>query len=296
MSNRCSSQYCLGLAVAGPTIRSGCGRRAWPLTHPLPPRANAKSVSGQCGGQDSGPVSDLPVKDNARDRPDSPDPRDFAFALLYHQAGLAQLMLTHVLGASLPMAWVADDTGDSSHGHSRELRSWLEERSLHPSCGVIRLAIWFVCQTTESSQPFWTKNQLYDLLRPCIGRESSLQSIRPANGNILALPMRVTCMPTRCQRRTGHSARGVIKPCNGISPKPGISSPFGPAGFHRFTLVVRQGLRPASQQGTMCGHQPLTDLESYREGSSRAEAGCTNPPSAPIPSQPESEKALSHAR
>ena len=45
------------------------------------PRANAKSVSGQCRGQEPGPVSDLPVMDNVRYRPDSPDPRDFAFAL-----------------------------------------------------------------------------------------------------------------------------------------------------------------------------------------------------------------------
>ena len=44
-------------------------------------RANAKSVLGQCGDEDPGPGSDLPVTDNARHRSDSPAPRDFAFAL-----------------------------------------------------------------------------------------------------------------------------------------------------------------------------------------------------------------------
>ena len=68
------------------TIRCG-GSRRWPMRPWNGSRANAKSVSGQCGGQDPGPVSDLPVMDkvmdNARDRPDSPDPRDFAFALVH---------------------------------------------------------------------------------------------------------------------------------------------------------------------------------------------------------------------
>ena len=44
-------------------------------------RANAKSVSEQCRGQNPGSASNLPVTDNVRLRPDSPAPRNFAFAL-----------------------------------------------------------------------------------------------------------------------------------------------------------------------------------------------------------------------
>ena len=69
--------------LVDPQERETEGDRPSPDT----PRANAKSVSGQCGGQDPGPVSALPVMDNARDRPDSPDPRDFAFALHWQLVG-----------------------------------------------------------------------------------------------------------------------------------------------------------------------------------------------------------------
>ena len=83
-----STTRCFPLAWTGTCVSPF--RRPWRCTVPIALgmsmhfacRANAKSVSGQCGGQDPGPVSDLPVMDNARYRPDSPDPRDFAFALI----------------------------------------------------------------------------------------------------------------------------------------------------------------------------------------------------------------------
>ena len=51
-------------------------------------------------------MSDLPVMDNARDRPDSPDPRDFAFALLHERATTVTESLGPVAIVTTPMALV----------------------------------------------------------------------------------------------------------------------------------------------------------------------------------------------
>ncbi len=48
---------------------------------------------------------------------------------------LARRMLARTLDAGLPMAWVV---GDTVYGHSRALRSWLEDRGLHHVLAVPR--------------------------------------------------------------------------------------------------------------------------------------------------------------
>ena len=48
---------------------------------------------------------------------------------------LARRMLERTLDAGLPMAWVV---GDTVYGHSRELRSWLEDQGLHHVLAVPR--------------------------------------------------------------------------------------------------------------------------------------------------------------